>query len=118
MNASEKAVNVGVLRVGEAFKHDDGKPPIGLIPYSAIIEEAMVLGFGCEKYGPHQWRGGMEWSRLINAALRHLHAFNNGEDLDPETGFCHLGHARASLGFLIEYMTTHPELDDRYGHEA
>lgn len=42
---------------GEALKYDSGKAPIGLIPHSALVEEALVLGFGCEKYGPHQWRG-------------------------------------------------------------
>lgn len=103
---------------GEALKYDSGKAPIGLIPHSALVEEALVLGFGCEKYGPHQWRGGMDWSRLINASFRHISAFNAGEDLDPETGLCHLAHARANLGFLIEYMTTHPEKDDRYVGQA
>ena len=112
MNAQE--ADREEVSVQIANKYDHGKPPLGLIPHSALLEEASVLGFGCEKYGRHNWRQGVEWQRLINSALRHIHAFNDGEDLDPETGLHHLAHARASLGFLIEYTTTHPELDDRH----
>ena len=101
-----------------ANKLDDGKPPLGLIPYSALMEEARVLGFGVEKYGAHNWRQGLEWQRLIDAALRHILAFNNGKDLDPETGLHHLAHARCSLGFLIEYGITHPELDNRHASKT
>lgn len=102
----------------QANKFDTGKPPIGLIPYSALIEEAHVLAFGVDKYGTHNWRKGMQWQRLIDAALRHVHAFNNGEDLDPETGLHHLAHARCCLGFLIEYTTTCPGLDDRHASKT
>ena len=85
-------------------KFDDNKPPVGLIPRSATLEEAYVIAFGAQKYGTHNWRQGMKWQRLIN----------EGEDFDPESGLCHLAHARCCLSFLIEYMTTHPELDDRH----
>lgn len=95
-------------------KFDDNKPPVGLIPRSATLEEAYVLAFGAQKYGTHNWRQGMKWQRLINASMRHILAFNEGEDFDPESGLCHLAHARCCLSFLIEYMTTHPELDDRH----
>ena len=95
-------------------KFDDNKPPVGLIPRSATLEEAYVLAFGAQKYGTHNWRQGMKWQRLINASMRHILAFNEGEDFDPESGLCHLAHARCCLSFLIEYMTTHPEFDDRH----
>ena len=101
-----------------ANKLDNEKPQLGLIPYSALMEEAYVLGYGIEKYGTHNWRQGLQWQRLINSALRHIHAFNNGEDLDSESGLHHLAHARCSLGFLIEYSITHPELDDRHASQA
>lgn len=97
-----------------AVKHDAFKPPLGLIPKSALDEEAAVLSFGAEKYETHNWRKGMPWSRMINAALRHLTAFNEGNDFDNESKLHHLAHVRACCAFLIEYMTTHPEFDDRY----
>lgn len=95
-------------------KFDGGKPPISLISTIALVEEARVLDFGRQKYDAHNWRKGMQWSRLLDAALRHITSFNSGEDKDPETGLSHLAHARCCLGFLLDYELNHPEKDDRY----
>nr|WP_142850688.1 dATP/dGTP diphosphohydrolase domain-containing protein [Telmatospirillum sp. J64-1] len=97
-----------------AQKFDSGKPPMGLIPRSALVAEAEVLAFGAKKYAKHNWRGGMEWSRLVDAALRHITAWNEGQDTDPETGASHLAHARCCLGFLIEYQEKGTGTDDRF----
>ena len=94
-------------------KFDFGKPPLDLISVEANIQEAMVLDFGRKKYDTHNWRTGMSWSRVIGAALRHISAFNRGEDKDPETGLSHLAHARCCVSFLLEYEKTHREFDDR-----
>lgn len=101
------------LSLQQANKFDFDKPPVGLIPSSAMLEEAMVMGHGEKKYGRDNWRQGMAWCRLIDATMRHILAFKEGEDFDPETSLHHLAHARCNLAFLIEYYTTHPELDDR-----
>lgn len=98
----------------EAVKFDTGKAPLGLIPRSALTAEAQVLAFGAKKYAKHNWRGGMDWSRMVDAALRHITAWNDGEDVDPETGISHLAHARCCLGFLIEYAEKGLGTDDRY----
>lgn len=98
----------------EGKKFDSGKPPLSLIPARAQIEEARVLAFGAQKYGTHNWRAGMAWSRLLDAALRHITAYAAGADTDEETGLSHLAHARCCLGFLLDYETTHRELDNRH----
>ena len=97
-----------------SVKFDNGKPPLGLIPRQALEAEAQVLAFGAEKYGRDNWRGGMAWSRLLDAALRHITAFVDGEDLDPETGLSHLAHARCCLAFLITYAELGLGTDDRH----
>lgn len=107
------ALRIEAIQEHRANKFDSDKPPIGLIPSSAMLEEAMVMGYGEKKYGRDNWRQGMEWGRLIDAALRHVLAFKEGHDFDPETGLHHLAHARCCMAFLIEYYITHPELDDR-----
>ena len=99
---------------GSGVKYDSGKPRLGLIPRSALEAEATVLGFGADKYGVYNWRKGMDWMRLVDAALRHIYAFADGETYDPESGEHHLAHARCCLGFLIEYERSHPEGDNRY----
>lgn len=101
-----------------AVKFDAEKPPIGLIPRSALEAEAMVLAFGAAKYGRDNWRKGMEWQRMIDAAMRHIVAFADGEDIDPESGFTHLAHAKCCLSFLIEYHAKQLGKDNRVHSDA
>lgn len=96
-----------------AKKFDSGKPPLSLIPREAMESEAMALGFGANKYGVHNFRKGISYLRLLDAALRHIYAFQSGEDLDPESGHSHIGHARANLGMLMYMVANKPELDNR-----
>ena len=95
-------------------KFDEGKLPYELISTVALDEIVKVLGFGAEKYGRHNWRQGMRWSRLHGAALRHLTKHLNGESLDEETNISHLAHAACCLMFLLEYELTGKGQDDRY----
>ena len=95
-------------------KHDQGKPRMDLLSGLALEEVAKVLTFGAVKYGEHNWRGGIVFSRLIAAAMRHLFAYARGESKDPETGLSHIAHAMCCLMFLLEFAVTKPHLDDRY----
>lgn len=102
----------------EAKKFDGGKPPITLISRTALEEEARVMAHGATKYGRDNWRKGMDFSRLGDAAMRHILAYFDGEDKDPETGLSHLAHARCCLAFLIEYEARKYGKDDRHGRQA
>lgn len=97
----------------EGKKFDDGKVRMELIPPSTYESIGAVLTFGAKKYADRNWEKGIKWSRCYGAAMRHLAAWWGGENLDPETKFSHLWHAQCCLSFLVEYLRTHPELDDR-----
>lgn len=97
-----------------ATKYDGGKPRMSLVDPYALTEFAKALTFGEKKYGTHNWRKGFRYSRLLDGAMRHINAFNDGEDLDPESGLSHLAHAMCNLMFLLKNTQTHPELDDRH----
>ena len=99
---------------GGGTKHDDGKPPMELLDPFALEQVAKVLAFGKQKYDAHNWRKGIEYGRLIGAALRHTLAFVRGEDNDKESDLPHLAHAMCCLMFLLEMTQIHPELDDRW----
>lgn len=96
------------------IKHDSNKPPINLVDPDYIEGLASVLGFGAKKYAAHNWRAGINYSRLIAAAYRHLGAINKGEDVDSESGLPHVYHLACSTMFLAGMMQTRPDLDDRY----
>jgi len=99
---------------GSAMKFDDNKLPVNLLSSEALLQTAAVLKFGADKYHAHNWRDGFAWSRPLAAAMRHIMAYNDGEDKDPESGLSHLAHAACCIMFLLEFEKTHPELDDRY----
>lgn len=98
----------------EGVKHDQSKEPLSLLSRVWLLGVASVMAFGARKYDTHNWRGGIKRSRLISAALRHIFAYNEGEDLDSETGLSHLDHASCCLMFARELHETRPDLDDRY----
>ncbi len=85
-----------------------------LIDPSFQVALADVLTYGASKYGAHNWREGIEASRLYGALQRHLNAFWAGEDSDPESGLHHLGHAACELMFLHWTVTNIPARDDRW----
>lgn len=101
-------------QLGSALKFDQDKLPLHLLSTEAMNQTAAVLKFGAQKYAEHNWRKGFAWSRPLSAAMRHITAFNNGEDKDPESGLSHLAHAACCIMFLLEFEKTHSELDDRW----
>lgn len=94
-------------------KFDDGKTRYDLLPAYPLEMLALIYTFGARKYEDNNWRKGLRWGRVFAAVMRHLWAFWQGEDLDPESGLPHLAHAAWGLFTLMEYGVTHPELDDR-----
>lgn len=101
----------------EGKKFDENKPRTDLLSREALIKIAEVMGRGANKYGAHNWKAGIAWSRVLAALLRHVLAFLDGEDKDPETGLSHMAHAGCCVMFLLEYEKTHTEFDDRYKPE-
>ncbi len=96
-------------------KHDQDKLPWELLPYDAVREVVKVLLFGKKKYSARNWEGGIVYSRLYAAAIRHLTSwFQDGEDQDPETGISHLAHACCCVLFMLAYVVRGTSgVDDR-----
>lgn len=98
----------------EAKKYDAGKADLSLIPTVAIEQMARAFMLGEKKYGRYNFYKGMEASRLTAAALRHIHAWNEGEELDPESGYSHLGHALACIAMILKQQELGTLKDNRY----
>lgn len=101
----------------KALKFDSEKAGMDLLPVGAKKAIAEVFDFGAKKYARHNWRNGFNYSRLIAAAERHLDAFNDGEDLDPESGKSHLAHLGCCVMMLLESTIKGYGTDDRYKSE-
>lgn len=96
------------------MKFDSEKPRTDLLDPLALEGLASVLAFGAKKYAANNWRGGIAYSRLIGAALRHTLAISRGEDIDPESGLPHVDHLGCCWMFLSNMTKTRPDLDDRW----
>lgn len=90
------------------------KTPLSLIPPFAMEQTAWVHKLGAEKYGPFNWREtGVCASTYVNAIMRHLNAWRDGEDLDPESGISHLAHVACSCNILLDADHCGTLQDDR-----
>ena len=90
------------------------KTPLGLIPPHAMEQTAWVHKLGSQKYGPFNWRDtGVCASTYVNAIMRHLNAWRDGEDLDPESGITHLAHIACSCNIMMDADYCGKLQDDR-----
>jgi len=98
---------------GEGRKDDHDKPRMDLVPPEAFFALAAVLTFGARKYNERNWEQGMAWGRPYAALMRHMLAWWEGEDRDPETGYSHLWHALCCVVFLVAFEERCIGTDDR-----
>lgn len=96
-----------------AKRYDAEKVRLDLVPASSTLEMGKVFTFGAKKYGDHNWRKGMKWSRVVASLKRHLNAFELSQDYDPETNLLHMSHVLANAAMLVEYYETNMKGDDR-----
>lgn len=99
----ESEINGHICKLTTAKKHDQEKPDLSLLPSAFLEEVAKAFMHGETKYGRHNYLQGLDWHRVTAAALRHLTAFNDGQDKDSESGLLHLGHAGACIAMLLVY---------------
>lgn len=105
----------------EAVKFDDTKTMLALLPGDVLAETAKRLTYAAvDKYTADNWRTGkgLTYRQCISAAMRHILAFSDGEDIDDDPrmrGTSHLAGALAMLTFL-EWYRLHPGIgvDDRW----
>lgn len=75
-----------------------GKIPMSCVPSLPMQEVGVAMYEGARKYGRHNWRAsGTRASVYYDAAMRHLMAWWEGENLDPDSGLPHITKAMATL---------------------
>lgn len=90
------------------------KVPFSTVPAPVLAEIGLAMLEGARKYGRHNYRSvGVRASVYYDAALRHLTAWWEGEDLDPDSGLSHLVKALACVVVLRDSMSQGNWSDDR-----
>ncbi len=92
----------------------DGKMRLEYLPVSQWENDAAVHQHGGEKYGLRNWRiDSILASTYVGAMLRHLKAWIEGEDIDPDSGKPHLTHLRACCAVVLDGAAYGKLIDDR-----
>lgn len=98
----------------QASRANAGKLRYSMVDPLFLTELTKVLEFGAQKYERDNWKKGFKYQSVIDSIERHLLAFRQGEDLDPESGLLHLAHVACNVMFLTHYFIKGDEsLDDR-----
>ena len=110
----EKKMNPKYVRAQK-----DGKAPMEFLVYSVLESEAKVLAHGGGKYGARNWRlDEILASTYEGAMMRHLLAWCQGEDIDPDSGEPHLSHLRACAAVVMDADDHDKLIDDRNRMES
>ena len=96
-----------------SLRYNKGKLPMHLVPPKAIKALASVLEKGMDKYPARNWEAGTNYSVPYASLMRHLLAFWEGENLDPESNLPHTYHILMNAAMLVEYETLNKDFDDR-----
>lgn len=119
----------GVLvSTGEAMKMSppEGKPTnpkdaigskkmhVSTVPAQVVGELGLAMLEGACRYGRHNYRiAGVRASVYYDAAMRHLMAWWEGEDIDPDSGLPHTVKAMACMAVLRDAQINNKLSDDR-----
>lgn len=90
------------------------KIPLSVIPATALLHLGMAMENGEYKYNRYNWREKkVPASIYLDAAQRHLLAWQDGEELADDSLVHHLGHAMACCAIVLDAIATDNLIDDR-----
>ena len=107
--ATEEQVNEVIS--GYASRFNAGKPQWSIVDFKSLEPMVRVLEFGSVKYSRDNWKKGMPINEICDSLMRHLVAYMDGEELDPESGLSHIGHIQCNAMFL-SYMENKNKNDE------
>lgn len=92
LQVSDPKAAFGIKKVGVQF-----------VPPVALVYLGMAFMDGARKYGAFNWRKTkVESSTYMGAAMRHMLAWYDGEDKDPDSGNPHIAHAMACMAMIAD----------------
>jgi len=120
MNPIKRGSHICVANT-ESIKPSNPKDPVGVrkapmstLPAPVLFEMGLAMMEGARKYGRHNYRAvGVRASVYYDAFMRHVAAWWEGEDTDPDSGLPHLSKAGACLVVLRDSLRRGNCNDDR-----
>ena len=79
------------------------KPSLSAVPMRSVYEMSKAMNDGASKYGRFNWReNSVDSDVYIDATLRHLNSWQDGENTAQDSRVHHLAHAMACLSIIID----------------
>lgn len=108
------SIDMGNKEVNPKAGVAGGKLPLHLWPATATAMGCLGMLNGMLKYGRSNFRATpVAASVYVDAALRHLQAWFEGEETDPDDGVPHLAAALSCLAIIVDAGAAGTLLDDR-----
>lgn len=90
------------------------KVPLSTVSAPVLMEMGLGMLEGDRKYGRHNYRVvAIRESVYYDAVMRHLIAWWEGEDVDPDSGLHHVTKALSCLAVLRDAQLSKNTIDDR-----
>lgn len=84
------------------------------LPAVAVAHGAMAMMDGAAKYGAFNWRDKEVIASIyVDAAMRHLQCWFEGQETASDSMVHHLGHAMACCAILLDAQAKNKLVDDR-----
>ena len=116
MTAIRKATEMGIAPTEnpKALVGRQKSPTISPVPATSVAWLAEAHLDGAVKYGPLNWRESpIKLSDYIDAAIRHLLALKEGEDVTGDSGLPHAAHVMAGMSIVLDAQACGTLIDDR-----
>lgn len=100
-------------------KFGSAKPPLIQLPLVAVAHASVAHYDGDLKYGWRNWRDSpVEARTYLNAAMRHLMLWNEGEEYTRDTNVNNLGAVIACCAILLDAQANNGLIDNRSKSQA
>lgn len=107
------ANNLRTFETGATRSTDADAERYDLISEIGLERLARRYALGAGIHGDHNWRKGTPFSVTLCHTLYHINKFKAGDRSED-----HLAAAAWGLMALMEFQTTHPELNDLYAYQS
>ena len=99
----------------KGLRQNKGKLRLDLIPPEFDEILAQILAQGAEKYEDRNWELGLSYMDCVASLRRHLLSWQQGNDVDDESGLHLMGHVAINALFIyaFEMRGMADDFDDR-----
>ena len=112
--SNESTLNTDDPKLNPKYNAGNYKYPMSPVPVPVLAEVGVAMLEGALKYGYYNFRSvDISTSTYYDAANRHIQAWWEGEEIDPDSGINHISKAISSLVVLRDSMMNDTIVDDR-----